>query len=193
MLLLPLILSATPLTGFDFSDFFRQQHSSDQGRSRPSSPEPAPKDYYKILSVSRTATDKQIKKAYRKLSWQYHPDKNKEKNAQEKYKEINEAYNTLSDKEKRKEYDLILKTPTRNAPPFSTTSGGRNGAYTFTVYRSGPSASRFGRAESFPFDDILSSYFQRPQQATRRSRGKQPGPQFREKRQRSEKSKKAKA
>jgi len=64
------------------------------------------KDLYKILGVSRTASDKDIKQAYRKLARQYHPDVNPgNKSAEEKFKEINNAYEVLSDPEKRKKYD----------------------------------------------------------------------------------------
>lgn len=64
------------------------------------------KDYYSILGVSRNATKEEIKNAYRKLALQYHPDRNKSKDAEEKFKEINEAYAVLSDDEKRREYDM---------------------------------------------------------------------------------------
>lgn len=63
------------------------------------------KDYYEILGVDRSATDKQIKKAFRKLALKYHPDRNKEKDAEEKFKEIAQAYEILSDEEKRRKYD----------------------------------------------------------------------------------------
>ncbi|MBS0031277.1 DnaJ C-terminal domain-containing protein [Chitinophaga sp. 22321] len=64
------------------------------------------KDYYKVLGVEKTATAEQIKKAYRKLAVKYHPDKNPgDKVAEDKFKEINEAYEVLSDAEKRKKYD----------------------------------------------------------------------------------------
>ena len=65
------------------------------------------KDYYKILGVPRNASEQDIKKAYRKLAMQYHPDRNpgKEEWANEKFKEINEAYGVLGDPEKRGQYD----------------------------------------------------------------------------------------
>ncbi|KAI9450907.1 DnaJ-class molecular chaperone with C-terminal Zn finger domain [Russula earlei] len=64
------------------------------------------KDYYKILGVDKSATAEQIKKAYRKLAVKYHPDKNpNNKAAEEKFKEISEAYEVLEDAEKRKKYD----------------------------------------------------------------------------------------
>ena len=66
----------------------------------------ANKDYYDILGVSKSADDREIKKAYRKLAMKYHPDKNPDnKEAEEKFKEINEAYEVLSDEEKRRIYD----------------------------------------------------------------------------------------
>ncbi|MBU0484886.1 MAG: DnaJ domain-containing protein [Proteobacteria bacterium] len=63
-------------------------------------------DYYKVLGVEKTATAAEIKKAYRKLALKFHPDKNKgDKESEEKFKEISEAYAVLSDPEKRKQYD----------------------------------------------------------------------------------------
>lgn len=63
------------------------------------------KDYYEILGVGKDATQDQIKAAYRNLAMKYHPDKNKDKGAEEKFKEINESYAVLGDPEKRKQYD----------------------------------------------------------------------------------------
>jgi DnaJ-class molecular chaperone len=65
------------------------------------------KDYYQILGISRSVSDEGIKKAYRKLAMQYHPDRNpgKEKWANDKFKEINEAFSVLGDPEKRRQYD----------------------------------------------------------------------------------------
>jgi curved DNA-binding protein len=65
------------------------------------------KDYYEILGVSRDAKIADIRKAYRKLSKKYHPDVNKEPGAEEKYKEINEAYEVLKDPDKRQKYDTL--------------------------------------------------------------------------------------
>jgi len=63
------------------------------------------RDYYEVLSVSRNASKDEIKSAYRKLALKYHPDRNKSSEAEEKFKEISEAYAVLSDQEKRKRYD----------------------------------------------------------------------------------------
>jgi len=62
-------------------------------------------DYYEVLGVPRQASDEAIKRAFRKLAFQYHPDRNKDPRAEEKFKEINEAYQVLSDPEKRRRYD----------------------------------------------------------------------------------------
>lgn len=65
------------------------------------------KDYYKILGVERGASETDIKKAFRKLAHKYHPDVSKEKDAEAKFKDVNEAYQTLSDPEKRAAYDQL--------------------------------------------------------------------------------------
>ena len=72
------------------------------------------KDYYKILKVSQDATDSEIKKSYRKLALEFHPDKNPNKEAEESFKEISEAYTVLSNPTKRKEYDLKRSPGERN-------------------------------------------------------------------------------
>jgi curved DNA-binding protein len=69
------------------------------------------KNFYEILGVAKDATPDQIKKAYRKLARKYHPDISKEANAEEKMQEINVAYDTLSNDEKKKQYDFELEHP----------------------------------------------------------------------------------
>ena len=66
------------------------------------------RDYYEVLGLKKDATDADIKRAYRKLAAQYHPDVNHDPGAEEKFKEINEANEVLSDPDKRARYDLSL-------------------------------------------------------------------------------------
>jgi len=91
------------------------------------------KDYYKILGVDRKATGEEIKKAYRKLALKWHPDRNPDnkEEAEQKFKEIGEAYSVLSDEKKRKNYDQFGEDGIKGPSGFSNASG--NGAhFTFT-------------------------------------------------------------
>lgn len=97
-------------------------------------------DYYKTLGVSRTATEEEIQKAYRKLARKYHPDVNKGKDAEEKFKQLSEAYEVLKDPEKRSRYDMLganYKAGQDFRPPpgwenvFSGARGGAGGAQMF--------------------------------------------------------------
>ncbi|MBI2887937.1 MAG: molecular chaperone DnaJ [Chloroflexi bacterium] len=63
------------------------------------------RDYYEVLGIERGASEEEVKKAFRRLAFQYHPDRNKEAGAEDRFKEINEAYEVLSDPEKRSQYD----------------------------------------------------------------------------------------
>ncbi len=113
------------------------------------------KDYYKILGVSRNATQEEISRAYKKLVRKYHPDLNPgDKAAEEKFKEINEAYNTLSDPTKRKEYDAMLSAQEagfgKGFEGFRTaySSPGGEGVFTFKTFGGG-----------FDLNDFLSDIF----------------------------------
>src|SRR5207248_9019721 len=63
------------------------------------------RDYYEVLGVSRSASDDELKKAFRRLAKQYHPDANKDQGAEARFIEVNEAYEVLSDPQKRAGYD----------------------------------------------------------------------------------------
>jgi molecular chaperone DnaJ len=104
-------------------------------------------DYYKVLGVGKGASDEEIKKAYRKLARKYHPDQNHgDKKAEERFKEISQAHDVLSDPEKRKAYD-------RGTGPFGNFAGGFGGG-------GGPQGGGFD-AGSFAgnFGDIFSNIF----------------------------------
>ena len=89
------------------------------------------RDFYETLGVDRTASDDDLKKAYRKLARQYHPDlqtgDHQKKQSEEKFKEINEAYEHLSDQEKRKRYDMFGHAGTQGSPGFEGFDFGRGG------------------------------------------------------------------
>ncbi|GAF35126.1 molecular chaperone DnaJ [Lentilactobacillus farraginis] len=110
----------------------------------------AKKDYYDVLGVSKDASDDEIKHAYRKLSKKWHPDINKAPDAEEKFKEINEAYETLSDPQKRANYDQ-----------YGSAEGAAGG------FGGGAGAGGFGNFDSggFGFDDIFSQFFGNRQQS----------------------------
>jgi curved DNA-binding protein len=103
------------------------------------------KDYYKILGVEPTADDKAIKAAFRKLARKYHPDVSKEKDAENRFKEANEAYEALSSPEKRAEYDELRKYG-QHGRPFQGPPGWQG--------RGGP-----GPEENVDFSDFFSSIF----------------------------------
>ena len=122
------------------------------------------KDYYKILGVARDASESEIRKAYRKLALQYHPDKNPgSKQAEERFKEINEAYQVLSDTKKRAHYDRLGDSYSRwqtNGRPGSFNwddfvSRGRGGGGTRVDY--GDIEDLFGGGGGF--SDFFSAIF----------------------------------
>lgn len=125
------------------------------------------KDYYKALGVDKNATPEQIKKAYRKLARQHHPDVNpNDKGAEQKFKEINEANEVLSDPEKRKKYDQFGADWQRyqQQPGGGAGRGGQPGAgFDWSQYTQGGGSgfggggSPFGEGEDF--SDFFSSLF----------------------------------
>jgi DnaJ-class molecular chaperone len=122
------------------------------------------KDFYQLLGVARNASQEDIKKTYKRLAKKYHPDINSDdKNAEEKFKEISEAYHVLSDSEKRRQYDLFGHQGQSDGAGFSSWAEGPGGARTYT-WSSTPEGSNFGFNEDFPrggggLGDILNDLF----------------------------------
>lgn len=120
------------------------------------------RDFYDILGVTKSATAAEIKSAYRKLALQWHPDRNKSKEATEKFKEINEAYEVLSDKDKKSKYDQFGHAAFGGGTgynPFSGQSGNPFSSY-YTTGGSINFEDLFGSGGDFsdPFD-VFSSFF----------------------------------
>lgn len=107
------------------------------------------KDYYKILGINKEATDDEIKKAYRKLALKYHPDKNRSAGAEEKFKEIAEAYEVLSDSKKREVYDQFGEEGLKGGATSGGGPGGGGGTYTFHGDPRATFAQFFGSASPF--------------------------------------------
>ncbi|MDR5708843.1 MAG: DnaJ C-terminal domain-containing protein [Armatimonadota bacterium] len=117
------------------------------------------KDYYRILGIPRNADAKQINEAFRRLARQYHPDVNKDPQAAEKFKEINEAYQVLSDPEKRKRYDQMLELRERGIPWDQVFTGPRaEGPGEWTILFGEP-GEVFERFEDFGFSEFFRRFF----------------------------------
>jgi len=126
------------------------------------------KDYYQIMGVKRDATQDEIKRAYRKLARKYHPDVSKEKNAENRFKEVGEAYEVLKDPEKRAAYDHLgadWKAEQEFRPPpdwdqgFEFHGGGFTGTdaahfsdFFDTLFGRGGFGGGFTRSAQRPFD-----------------------------------------
>lgn len=114
------------------------------------------KDFYSILGVSRSASPEELKKAYRKLAMQYHPDKNPgDKKAEEKFKEISEAYDTLSDAKKKDMYDQFGHAGSQG---FGGAGGPFGGAGGFGGFGGAAGGAR-SQAGGDPFQDIFGDVF----------------------------------
>jgi DnaJ-class molecular chaperone len=111
------------------------------------------KDYYKTLGVSKNASAEEIKKAYRKLARQHHPDVNKKPEAEKRFKEINEANEVLSDPEKRKRYDTVGPEWAR----FQSGGGQQPGGFQW-VYTGQPGANPFN-GDAGGFSDFFRTLF----------------------------------
>src|SRR3989338_1292284 len=120
-----------------------------------------PKDYYKTLGVSKSATKEDIKKAFHKLAHKYHPDK--KTGDEKKFKEISEAYSILSDDKKRAEYDSYCRVFGGGA---GAGQGGFNGNFDFSQFQ-----DAFQNGFGFDFGDVFSDFFA-GQAGTRVRRGR---------------------
>jgi len=116
------------------------------------------RDYYEVLGVSRSASDDELKKAYRRLAKQYHPDANKDQGAEARFIEVNEAYEVLSDSQKRAAYDRFGHAGLNNGM-------GGAGAYDFGGFSS--------------INDIFETFFAGAGASTQRRTGTQRGADLR--------------
>jgi DnaJ-class molecular chaperone len=152
------------------------------------------KDYYKVMGVQEKATPEEIKKVYRKLAREFHPDQNKDKpGAEERFKEISEAYSILSDENKRKEYDIQRQNPffsgrggpggqpgqrSQHADPFSAGRAGgrfyRSPDGTYVRMESSQEGRGGGYESDGGFSDLFSSFFAGGPQSQQQSQQQQP-------------------
>jgi len=119
----------------------------------------ADKDYYIVLGISKTATPDEIKKAYRKLALEYHPDRNKAKGTEEKFKEITKAYEVLSNDDKRKMYDQVGHAAFEQGGqggPFDGAQGGQYGPFTYSTNGGGFDFDFGGYSDPF---EIFEQFF----------------------------------
>jgi DnaJ-class molecular chaperone len=133
-------------------------------------------DYYSILGVGKTASADEIKRSYRKLAMQYHPDRNKTKEGEAKFKEVTKAYEVLSSEEKRRTYDqfghaAFEQGAGQQQGPFGGGGnpfggfGGQQGPFTYSYSSGGQGADFGGRADPF---DLFEQFFGGGRQQARR-------------------------
>lgn len=138
------------------------------------------KDYYKVLGVEKSASQKEIKKAFRKLAAKYHPDKNpNNKAAEEKFKEINEANEVLSDPEKRKKYET-LGADWEQYSQGGFQNQGRRGGNSGTSFQFEGDPNEFFGSGGGDFSDFFEQFFGRSTGGRARTQGRSQRPsQFR--------------
>src|SRR3989338_7344727 len=117
------------------------------------------KDFYEVLGVSKSASDTEIKRAYRKLALEWHPDRNKDPKATDKFKEINKAYEVLSDSKKRQTYDQFGEAAFSQGAGFAgqgpvggASRTGKYGPFTYTYTNFGggsPFSGQGGQASGW--------------------------------------------
>jgi DnaJ-class molecular chaperone len=117
-------------------------------------------DYYTLLGVSKSASADEIKKAYRKLALEYHPDRNKSKEAEGKFKEITKAYEVLSNEEKRSAYDSVghaaFEQGASGQGPFGGGGGGQYGPFSYSYSTNGGGFDFGGSSDPF---EIFEQFF----------------------------------
>ncbi len=123
------------------------------------------RDYYKILGLERAASADQVKTAYRRLARKYHPDVSKEKNAEERFKEVQEAYEVLKDPEKRAAYDQLgsewqsgqqFRPPPDWGSGYEFSGGAERGGPRRRTYRASGGEGEYAQED---FSDFFSSLF----------------------------------
>ena len=115
------------------------------------------KDYYESLGIAKTASADEIKRAYRKLALQYHPDRNKGKESEEKFKEVTRAYEVLSDSQKKEQYDQFGHSAFEQGGGAQGPFGGQTGPFRYTYSTNGGN-NDFDFGGSDPFE-IFEQFF----------------------------------
>lgn len=136
----------------------------------------AARDYYEVLGVNRSANADEIRRAHRKLALQYHPDRNKDKSAPARFAEIQQAYEVLSDDDKRKKYDEFIRlggTPEAFASGGTSASAAEGDPFSGFRTQSRPGSQQWTNSDSATFESIFGDIFGASGGGGRRARGGQ--------------------
>lgn len=137
----------------------------------------AARDYYEVLGVNRSANADEIRRAHRKLALQYHPDRNKDKTAPARFAEIQQAYEVLSDDDKRRKYDEFIRLGgtteafASGGSASASAGAGAAGADPFAGFRQGRPGAEWTSSDSATFESIFGDIFGGPGGGGRRGRG----------------------